>query len=139
MMTKSKTAFFYSLFAVTSIVANLLAQDITLKLYHLQYQIPLSVMVGTAVGLLIKYVLDKKYIFRFSAVSLTHDSSLFVMYSAMGLVTTLIFWGFEFIFDYLYHTKYMRYVGAIIGLGIGYFVKYNLDKRFVFSQTEQNL
>jgi hypothetical protein len=26
----------------------------------------------------------------------------------------------------------MRYVGALIGLGLGYWAKYHLDKRFVF-------
>jgi putative flippase GtrA len=139
MMTKLKIALLYSLFAIISIVANLLAQDITVRVYHLKYQIALSVIVGTAVGLLIKYVLDKKYIFRFSANSLAHDSSLFVMYTAMGVVATLIFWGFEFTFEYLFHTKFMRYLGAVIGLSIGYFIKYNLDKRFVFNEKELKL
>ena len=139
MMTKFYFGLLYSLCAILSIVANIFAQDITVRVYHLKYQIALSVIVGTAVGLLIKYVLDKKYIFRFSANSLAHDSSLFVMYTAMGVVTTLIFWGFEFTFEYLFHTKFMRYLGAVIGLSIGYFIKYNLDKRFVFNQKELKL
>jgi hypothetical protein len=29
-------------------------------------------------------------------------------------------------------TDAMREIGAVIGLAIGYFVKYNLDKRYVF-------
>lgn len=138
-MTKLKITFLYSLFAIVSIAANLLAQDITIRVYHLEYQLALSVVVGTTVGLLIKYILDKKYIFRFTAISLAHDSSLFVMYTAMGVITTLIFWGFEFTFEYLFHTKYMRYIGAVMGLSIGYFIKYNLDKRFVFRQAKQRL
>ena len=50
----------------------------------------------------------------------------------MGLVTTVIFWGFEFGFDHLFETREMRYLGGIIGLAIGYYAKYQLDKRFVF-------
>ena len=59
----------------------------------------------------------------------------------MGLVTTAIFWGFEFTFDAIYQTKEMRYVGGVIGLAIGYYVKYQLDKRFVFvaPQTEKQV
>lgn len=139
MMTKLKIALLYGLFAIISIVANLLAQDITVRLYHLEYRIALSVAVGTVVGLLIKYILDKKFIFRISANNLAHDTSLFAMYTAMGIITTFIFWGFEFTFEYLFHTKSMRYLGAVIGLSIGYFIKYNLDKRYVFNQTERVL
>ena len=50
----------------------------------------------------------------------------------MGVFTTLIFWSLEFGFTLLFQTKEMRYLGGIIGLAIGYFTKYQLDKRFVF-------
>ena len=43
-----------------------------------------------------------------------------------------IFWGLEFGFNWVFHTKEMRYLGGIIGLAIGYLIKYQLDKRFVF-------
>jgi len=137
MVTKLKIALLYGLFAILSIVANLLAQDVTLRVYHQEYRIALSVIVGTAVGLVIKYILDKKFIFRFSANNLAHDTSLFVMYTTMGVITTFIFWGFEFAFEYFFQTKAMRYLGAVIGLSIGYIIKYNLDKKFVFNKTEQ--
>jgi hypothetical protein len=38
----------------------------------------------------------------------------------------------EFGFDYLFKTTEARYIGACIGLAIGYIIKYRLDKRFVF-------
>lgn len=50
----------------------------------------------------------------------------------MGLATTAIFWGFELGFDYLFASRNMRYVVALIGLAIGYVAKYHLDKRYVF-------
>jgi hypothetical protein len=48
------------------------------------------------------------------------------------VVTTAIFWGFEFGFDRLFQSKDMRYLGGLIGLAIGYWTKYRLDKRYVF-------
>ena len=32
----------------------------------------------------------------------------------------------------MYDTDYMRYLGGVIGLSIGFYVKYRLDKKFVF-------
>jgi putative flippase GtrA len=89
-------------------------------------------IVGTGVGLVVKYVLDKRYIFRFRARDAAHDGKTFFLYTVMGLATTAIFWGFELGFDYLFATKQMRYMGGVLGLAIGYLVKYNLDKHYVF-------
>jgi hypothetical protein len=50
----------------------------------------------------------------------------------MGVVTTAVFWGFEFGFHHIFQTKEMRYLGGIIGLVGGYLIKYHLDKRYVF-------
>ncbi len=127
-----KLALNYTIFAVIATIANIGSQDIFLRLYDAEYAILLSVMVGTGVGLVIKYVLDKKYIFRFVVRDHLHDSSTFALYTAMGLVTTFIFWGFEFGFEYLFANKYMRYTGGVIGLAIGYYIKYRLDKKYVF-------
>lgn len=93
-----------------------------------------SILFGTAAGLVVKYWLDKNYIFRFRATNAIHDARTFMLYSVMGIMTTLIFWAFEFGFQAVFQTKNMRYLGGIIGLGIGYFVKYQMDKRFVFRQ-----
>lgn len=94
--------------------------------------IPLSIFAGTGIGLVVKYILDKRYIFRFRARSAAHDGQTFLLYTVMGLATTAIFWGFEFSFHHLFDTKAMRYLGGVIGLAIGYLSKYHLDKRFVF-------
>ncbi|MEL6702576.1 MAG: GtrA family protein, partial [Pseudomonadota bacterium] len=47
--------------------------------------------------------------------------------------TTMIFWGTETAFWLIWDTDIMRELGAVIGLSIGYVVKYNLDRRFVFT------
>ena len=53
----------------------------------------------------------------------------------MGILTTMIFWGFELGFHYFFQTKEMRYLGGILGLMIGYICKYHLDKHYVFKMV----
>jgi putative flippase GtrA len=127
-----KVAILYSIFALISTAVNIGAQDIFIRYYRGDFDILISVGIGTLVGLIVKYVLDKRYIFRFRTKNLSHDSLTFALYTLMGLFTTVIFWGFEFGFDHFFGTKEFRYLGGIIGLSIGYMTKYQLDKHFVF-------
>lgn len=122
----------YTIFAVISTATNIVSQDIVFRIYQGNYDLWLAIFIGTAVGLVVKYFLDKRYIFQYQTTSITHGSKTFYLYTLMGLFTTVIFWGFEFAFDAVYQTAEMRYLGAVIGLAIGYFVKYQLDKRYVF-------
>ncbi len=131
-----KIATKYAIFAVFATVANIASQDLSLNLYDERYSVIASVMVGTAVGLIVKYILDKKYIFQFRVKDTAHDARVFTLYAAVGIITTAVFWGFEFGFDYLFQSKTMRYTGGVIGLAIGYYMKYQLDKRFVFVTPE---
>lgn len=130
-----KLAASYAVFAVIAIICNILAQDICSYLYFGRFSIVFSVFVGTGVGLVVKYILDKKYIFKYKTQSLKHDSQIFSLYVMMGVLTTLIFWGFEFGFHYIFETKQMRYLGGVFGLMIGYICKYYLDKRYVFRKV----
>ena len=122
----------YALIAAIATVANIGAQELTVRAYDGPYHVVLSVFMGTGVGLVAKYVLDKAFIFNFRATDAKHDAQTFVLYTAMGLATTAIFWGFEFGFNALFHSKEMRYLGGLIGLALGYWIKYHLDKRYVF-------
>lgn len=132
MLASSKLAVNYAIFALIATIANIGAQDLIIRIYGGTFAILGSIIVGTAVGLVVKYILDKRYIFRFRARSVAHDTKTFALYTAMGLATTVIFWGFEFGFQHIFDTKEMRYLGGVIGLAIGYLIKYHLDKRFVF-------
>lgn len=134
MFASSKLAVNYAIFALIATAANIGAQDLVIRTYSGAFDILASVVVGTGVGLVVKYILDKHYIFRFRARSVAHDTQTFALYTVMGLVTTVIFWGFEFGFHHIFETKEMRYLGGVIGLAIGYLTKYYLDKRFVFKQ-----
>lgn len=128
-----KLVVLYSAFAVIAILINLLSQELSLLIYPGAYALYVSILSGTATGLVSKYLLDKIYIFNYQSNSMADDISKFVAYSVTGIVTTLIFWGFELGFEFVFATKVMRYIGAVIGLTIGYLIKYHLDKRFVFS------
>ena len=134
MSASSKLAISYAIFALIATAANIGAQDIVIRSYNGAFNILASVVFGTGVGLIVKYILDKRYIFRFRARSVAHDTQTFALYTVMGLATTVIFWGFEFGFHHIFETKEMRYLGGVIGLAIGYLTKYHLDKRFVFKQ-----
>lgn len=132
MFASTKLAINYAIFALIATAANIGAQDFVIRSYSGAFDILASVIVGTGVGLVVKYILDKRYIFRFRARSVAHDTQTFALYTVMGLATTVIFWGFEFGFHHIFETKEMRYLGGVIGLAIGYLTKYHLDKRYVF-------
>lgn len=125
-------AVLYALLALIATAANLGAQELAIRIYNGRFGVAIAVFAGTAIGLIAKYLLDKRYIFRFRARDLMHDMRTFIAYTAMGGATTLLFWAFEFSFNRVFETKEMRYVGAVIGLGLGYWAKYHLDKRLVF-------
>jgi putative flippase GtrA len=122
----------YAIFALIATAVNIGAQDMVIRYYIGAFDILASMIIGTGAGLIVKYILDKRYIFRFRARDAAHDGKTFALYTVMGLATTVIFWGFEFGFDHIFETKEMRYLGGIIGLAIGYLTKYYLDKRYVF-------
>ena len=122
----------YALFALVATALNIGAQELVVRLYAGNYSLLASVVIGTAVGLVTKYVLDKLFIFNFRSRDALHDAQVFLQYASVGILTTLIFWVFEFGFNAIFADKTMRYVGAVIGLALGYYLKYRIDKRFVF-------
>lgn len=126
----------YSLFAVLATLANLGAQRVVLRLGDTAMIFALAVIVGTALGLIVKYVLDKRWIFGDQSTGLRAHSQRFSLYTAMGLITTAIFWGTETAFWWIGQTHFARELGAVLGLAVGYVVKYQLDKRYVFTTSE---
>ena len=131
-LTAVRIAVLYTLFSVLSTVINIGSQMLSILAYKGPYSVEISILVGTAAGLPLRYFLEKRYIFKFKSQNLKHDGKLFVFYSAMGVITTLIFWGTEYAFHLIYETDFMRYVGGVIGLAVGFYIKYQLDKKYVF-------
>lgn len=132
MKSASALAALYALFAIIATLINIGFQALVISLYSGIFSVQLSVLIGTAAGLPIKYYLEKRHIFRYKSKNLSHDGKLFSLYTFMGLFTTAIFWSVEYFFHLVFGTDTMRYVGGGIGLLIGNFVKYHLDKRYVF-------
>lgn len=124
----------YAAFAAVAIAANIGSQWLVIRGYGGPASVAVSMLVGTATGLVVKYVLDKRWIFRFRADGRLHEARTFALYTVMGLTTTAIFWGVELGFHWAFGTELMRYVGGVIGLVIGYWIKYLLDAKYVFAK-----
>jgi len=133
-MTKKATtiAVLYTIFAAFSTVINIGSQMLSILVYKGPFSVEISILVGTVIGLPLRYFLEKRYIFNFTSKNLIHDGKLFLFFSAMGVITTLTFWGIEYAFHLIYDSDFMRYVGGVIGLVVGFYIKYQLDKKYVF-------
>lgn len=129
----------YAGFAIIAVLVNLATQRLVLTIGWPSPGIGLAAAIaaGTLTGLVVKYLLDKRWIFYDSEGGLANHGRKFALYTTMGLVTTAIFWGTETLFWLLWQTDAMREFGAIIGLTIGYVTKYQLDKRFVFAPRQR--
>lgn len=131
----------YSVFAVLATLVNLTVQRLILWFGDGIVMFAFALATGTAIGLFVKYILDKHWIFGDISVGIAEHTKKFSLYTLMGVFTTIIFWTTETVFWLAWKTDAMREIGAIIGLGMGYFAKYNLDRRYVFtnSKLEQTL
>jgi putative flippase GtrA len=125
----------YAAFAALATLANLAVQRAVLAADPSQRGFVLAVVAGTAAGLVLKYALDKRWIFADRSTGLAAHGRKFTLYTAMGLVTTAIFWATETAFWLIWQTHAMREAGAVLGLAVGYLTKYQLDRRFVFTDA----
>ena len=135
-MTLSTLVFRYVVFAILATLVNLIIQRFVLWFGDGSVIFLFALGAGTAMGLLVKYFLDKYWIFEDLSVGAIEVTKKFSLYTLMGIFTTAIFWGTETLFWLTWRTDLMREIGAIIGLSIGYFVKYHLDRRYVFTNSK---
>ena len=129
----------YTIFAVISTLFNLLFQYFSFLIYEGFASLYIAMFMGTLAGLVVKYILDKKFIFYHEVENKKDDAKKFALYSLMGVFTTIIFWGTEIAFDALSQDPNAKYLGAVIGLSIGYIIKYFLDKKYVFIHKEEKV
>ena len=123
----------YAGFAAIAIIINLVTQWACLRLYAGPFMLWAALLAGTVTGLMAKFLLDKQWIFYDRAPrSVVAHGRQFGLYTGMGVLTTAILWGTEYLFHYLGDTDAWRLGGGALGLTIGYVLKYQLDKRFVF-------
>ena len=127
----------YTIFAAISTLFNLLFQYFSFLACIGFGSLYVAMLFGTLAGLVAKYILDKKFIFYHTPTDKKNNAKKFALYSLMGVVTTIIFWGVEIAFDTLSQDPNAKYLGAVIGLSIGYVIKYFLDKKYVFIYKEK--
>lgn len=77
-------------------------------------------------------MLDKRWIFYHQSASKSDDARIFLLYVFFGGLITSVFFVAEIAFDYYFASPWAKYLGATVGLGIGYTTKYHFDKRYVF-------
>ena len=134
-----RIALLYTLFAAVATLVNIGSQALVWRLMLGALDdlpaLVLSVIVGTGTGLIVKYVLDKRWIFAFQAKNARSGLRAFMFYTMFSVVTTVIFWVFEFGAEWLFGGEVARYTGAVIGLALGYTAKYRLDKHVTFSRS----
>ena len=133
-MSRSALILRYGAFAVIAVLVNLVTQRLVLAF---PWPAPgtglaAAIAAGTLTGLVVKYLLDKRWIFFDRSRALGTQARRFSLYTLTGVATTALFWGAESLFWAIWETRQMREAGAILGLTAGYVIKYQLDKRFVF-------
>jgi putative flippase GtrA len=131
-MTRTTIVIRYTAFAAVATLINLVTQWLSFHLYRGMAELLIGMIAGTAMGLISKYLLDKFWIFNDRSLRLAENLHTFKHYTLTGAFTTAIFWGTEAAFALIANGETMRYVGAVIGLSIGYVTKFHLDRRFVF-------
>lgn len=126
----------YVLFAVVAGLANLATQELVVRAAP-HAPIMASVLAGTIIGFVLKYLLDKRFVFLDGYDGHVEEVRKVAVYGAFSVATTLVFWAVELAFWYGFGTSAAKYTGAVIGLALGNYAKYRLDRRFVFRRVPQ--
>lgn len=133
-MDALRIALLYALFAALATLANLGGQRLVLAvLGDGDVAFLLALCCGTGTGLVVKYVLDRRWIFARGFERPAREAATFALYTLTGVFTTLLFWATEAAFWFATRSHAFREVGAVLGLCAGYALKYRLDRRFVFA------
>jgi len=137
MKLKSKKIFIlkFTFIAIIAIFFNIGFQYLFLTIFNNDSIeiVYIAMILATSFTLLLKFWLDKKYLFEFKFNKLSNLSKKFSLYSINGIFTTILFWIIETIFYLIFENKIMVLFGSFLGLSISYVVKYYLDKKIVFT------
>ena len=129
-----KTAARYAAFAAMAIIVNVAVQVLCFALYDGRGGLYAAMAAGTVAGLVAKYFLDRRWIFRAAHILLRGRVVEFALYSLTGALTTCLFWATELAFAAMSDSPLLRYTGAVLGLVAGYAIKFRIDRRFVFRE-----
>ncbi|RPH00300.1 GtrA family protein [bacterium TMED221] len=122
----------YILFAILAMTVNIFFQYLSFLLIDHKYELYIAILNGTILGMILKYYLDKNFIFYYVKKEF-NNKNIFLLYIFTSIFTTIIFWAIELWFSYYVNITYSEYLGALVGLTLGYSLKYILDKHLVFN------
>ena len=122
----------YILFAILAMTVNIFFQYLSFLLIDHKYELYIAILNGTILGMILKYYLDKNFIFYYVKKEF-NNKNIFLLYIFTSIFTTIIFWAIELWFSYYVNINYSEYIGALVGLTLGYSLKYLLDKQLVFN------
>ncbi|NJO53489.1 MAG: GtrA family protein [Bacteroidales bacterium] len=125
----------YVLFAAVAGLSNLATQEAVAQALP-SAPIMVSIAAGTPVGFLVKYLLDKRWVFLDPYDNHIAELRKIILYGIFGAGTTMLFCAIELSFWHIWGTDEAKYIGAAIGLVIGYWMKFLLDKKLVFSRND---
>lgn len=91
--------------------------------------------VGLFSGFVLKYLLDKKFVFNDGYENRKTETKKAGMYALMSLLCTVISIGITAFVKYTFGPERAKDIGWFLGLLIGYTLKFYLDKRYVFKQS----
>ena len=120
--------FKYILFAILATTVNIFFQYLSFLLIEHKYELYIAMLNGTILGMILKYYLDKNFIFYYVKKEF-NNKNIFLLYIFTSIFTTILFWAIELWFSYYVNINYSEYLGALVGLTLGYSLKYLLDKQ----------
>lgn len=134
-LSKKSLVFRYVAFALVASIVNIVAQEACAQAYSGWISLEISIFAGTVVGIVIKYILDKFFIFFDRTITPSAEVAKLTLYVISSILTTGLFWFIEIGSWIVWRTNTAKWLGAAVGLAIGYFIKYHLDKRFAFRRV----
>ena len=92
-------------------------------------------VLGVGIAYIVKFFLDKFVVFEKNNTNLKQTSKEFVKYFLFAILTTAINIGGQFFLYWAFSIDYI--VAGFFSLTIGYFVKFILDRRYVFIEGNE--
>jgi len=131
--------FKYMAYSFLTLILNIGIQSITLNITGRSTEaVILAIVVATVVSFVVKFFIDKNIIFKTKKGHQNERRKQVLLYAVFSIGTTLIYILVEMIFHFsfdsadLYEKK--EEIGAIIGLLMGYSIKYIVDMKITFKE-----
>ena len=138
----------YITFALISIIINTSTQIIIQTLYNhidclwldkvlftnVTCGFIIKILIATGVAFIFKYIIDKAIVFEVNGVLDSKRMKIrqFGLYLLFSFITTIIFWGIVLVFKMIFADQWAELVGTVVGLSVGYTIKFFLDSKIAF-------